>query len=688
MNGIGYTQKNIIEPNLHGYINVAMFSDKGVQLDGSNLMECITRAHEAGYSSYFIPSGYYLNPKCDINWDCRITCDKESLFEIDADSEDFKHIFQFTMCSVELNGGTYKSGTFVFDHNDGTDDIGTVGREFLFINPNPSKPSTHPEWEYTNTHIQSSFIRYIACHDCKTSNIYVPYSNIGGIISQVNCRNMVVINCKFLNYLEQAVGVSQSRGNTITSSSGYYNNCYSFEVSNCIFKNAMLATNSYSGRYDADGDGVDEAPQPHQWCYGTATGVSGNPKSLTAELDTWEKVCNASIRPLSNLIYRNNYMDGSEDCGLDTHGASNVIIENNTILNTVCAITAYEDNRREPRPLDWSMHNILIQNNYCYSLKSPMEGTNYPHGFIFLGPSCLGPLQKCEWNSLMKQIAYSNLTVRNNVFRTGHRGLSGNRGWLDMDMGGSGAIFENNQFESIAVSGVTQITSFIEFYSWENVIFKNNRNIGTNVLRVNLWQSDVTMENNIRIQLTEHSTLQVNYIQSNIPWGIYPVFSSPLVKLGDIRSGFDANSGPVAYLPSNNTTGVYVGMGLMAVNLHKDGDGTITNYSIEMPNTVEITGSTMEAKYPDAQTGTMKYYELLVSWNDVYVRVTNVSNGKYRDTLIKRKQNNCTLILNNSTYSDGTTMSGTHTLKVLPAYLKYLKTYEDVPRSTSTPPAD
>lgn len=109
----------------------------------------------------------------------------------------------------------------------------------------------------------------------------------------------------------------------------------------------------------------------YDYCYAVYTGVSGTD----------------FVVPANNLIYRNNFISDSEDCGLDSHGAQNVIIENNRILNTVNAITAYNDNARNRRPAGWVMCNIRIANNYCVSTKDIPSGTAYPHPYIFVGAS-------------------------------------------------------------------------------------------------------------------------------------------------------------------------------------------------------------------------------------------------------------------------------------------------------------
>ena len=209
------------------------------------------------------------------------------------------------------------------------------------------------------------------CHDCVIDGLKSSWSKYAGIIRVMNCTNVLVQNCSFSNFLMVAVAFILHNENVI--------------VRNCSFINSDKITG-----YD--------------YCYAVSTGAVALSDSFV---------------PIDGLIYENNYVYDSEDCGLDTHGASNVIIRNNRVLQTVCAITAYNDNRRVVRPSGWSMRNILIENNYCETDKDNESSREYPHAFIFLGGANMHPNTDSGYeNNPGSYYSFCNCIVQNNYFKS------------------------------------------------------------------------------------------------------------------------------------------------------------------------------------------------------------------------------------------------------------------------------
>ena len=195
------------------------------------------------------------------------------------------------------------------------------------------------DFVYGTTEESHGIIQLESCHDCRITQINSTHSKYGAVIQIKNCINTEISGCTFDNILHSAVHI--------------LDHCVDTIVKNCKFTNIRYAGTKY-------------------YCYAVYTG---------------SEVLSNTFTPPDGLIYENNYVYDSEDCALDTHGAKNVIFRNNTILETVCAITAYNDNRRVTRPTGWNMENIIIENNYCKSSKSNNPNATLKHAFVFLGAS-------------------------------------------------------------------------------------------------------------------------------------------------------------------------------------------------------------------------------------------------------------------------------------------------------------
>ena len=216
-----------------------------------------------------------------------------------------------------------------------------------------------------------SIIRLQDCWNSSISGLYSPWSKMWAVVYVKDSQNVEIVNCRFNRSLNASIFLCQD--------------CKQVAVRNCYFANNLYAL-------EGNGD-------PRYFCYFVYTGS-------TAVTDVYE--------PVDGLIYENNYCVNSEDSALDTHGARNVIIRNNTILECGCSITAYNDNRRVTRPNSWKMSNVLIENNYC---KATKPYTRYNHPFILLGAANGNSITDEGYSTNPGSYdAFSNCTVRNNTF--------------------------------------------------------------------------------------------------------------------------------------------------------------------------------------------------------------------------------------------------------------------------------
>lgn len=205
----------------------------------------------------------------------------------------------------------------------------------------------------------SESLGIIELYECKNnviSNINVPYSNFPNVFLVQDCVNTTFENITS-NY-------------TLLSAIHILYHCVNTVVRNCNFSNIYIPDkeNTY-------------------YCYAVFTGA----RNLTD-----------NFTPPDGLIYENNYVNHSEDTGLDTHGARNVIIRNNVISECNTAITAYNDNRRVTRPDNWTMNNVVIENNICIS-SYLNQYDNHPYTIF-----------NCPGDS----IGMYNLVIKNNVFKS------------------------------------------------------------------------------------------------------------------------------------------------------------------------------------------------------------------------------------------------------------------------------
>ena len=168
-------------------------------------------------------------------------------------------------------------------------------------------------------------------------------------ISFEDTANCEVKKCFFDNLVESGIHL--------------FGHCQNTTIDDCVIKNVVIPDNYKLEKV--------------YYCYFICTGLH------TLSESTVEN----PITPPDNFIVRNCICINSEDSGIDTHGATNVIFENNVIINSGACITAYNDSNRVIRPKGWVMRNIIIRNNYCKSNVLPplIEGTDYPgHPYVLI----------------------------------------------------------------------------------------------------------------------------------------------------------------------------------------------------------------------------------------------------------------------------------------------------------------
>lgn len=199
------------------------------------------------------------------------------------------------------------------------------------------------------------------CINTEIKNVVVPYNKKASVFVIEDCENTNIHNCIFDDCLLNCIHILYHCVNTV--------------VDSCKFTNIRIPT----------------TPSDIYYCYAVSTGA----KTLTDPV----------YYPPDGLVYKNNYINGSEDSALDTHGARNVLIENNIILQCNTAITAYNDSNRvaASRPVGWVMENVIIRNNYC---KSDYDNGRDTHPFILIA------------NTNRNGRDSINYIIENNVFDT------------------------------------------------------------------------------------------------------------------------------------------------------------------------------------------------------------------------------------------------------------------------------
>lgn len=424
-----------------GILNVASMVD-GVLLN-SNMAEAILAALEVS-SRIYIPAG---------RWDFHVTITKDCDIYMDRDcviaTSTVDPAMSFIEAAVMLHGGTIEVGDPDFSTR--------AKRKYVNDTTSYGKGENGAVFKFTN------------CHNCGAEGIRSNYSKIGSILRFENCENVMLYNLDF-SYM-------------LTSGIHIYNRCVNVHMWNSRFRHM------YAADYQYTGEGVNV---PKTYCYGIYTGQRlfdpANPKN-----------------PTDGYCVENCYFEDSEDCALDTHGATNVTFRGNYFLNCRTSMTAYNDCRRASREPGWRMRNILVENNICISDRpcfeySPSstyaEGRSYwPHAFIFLGMSKPDD-QDAENYKLGKGFdGYSDCIVRNNYFKSpnDYRYDGTKRGTLYFASGGVNVTIENNTFD-----GCDAATTAIRPLHMFNLMIRNNRFRGYTDAPIRFEHSLAEVANNVR----------------------------------------------------------------------------------------------------------------------------------------------------------------------------------------------
>ena len=391
-------------------LNVADFFPG--ELTSNNLDLAIAAALECG-SRIYIPAGVYV-VNLVIETDCDIYLDRDCYL---VPNGGYPALWA-KYCSISIHGGNVYAGQ---NNPNNRTKINTGAHAIIELSGCKNcviedlKCSHSKFYQVIGIYGKQDHPEYVA----GLENEYPNPDNEDEFLEP--CEHITVRNCTFENVLMSAIHIL------------YF--CRDINVCHNTFRNSI----SY---------------QEKLYCYFVYTGA----RSLSD-----------MFYPPDGLIYEGNYLENSEDCALDTHGANNVIIRNNTIINCGNSITAYNDARRVRRPRyaqddptytdlgpehTWKMRNVLIENNYVETTKSESEeeGYDWPHPPLFVGGA------NSHGNERYSIVVNSHLTL----FYTNNPGFPDEF---------SNAVIRNNYLKSPTkiTSGIIAIT-----VSSVNVAIENN----------------------------------------------------------------------------------------------------------------------------------------------------------------------------------------------------------------------
>ena len=355
-------------------------------------------------SSYiYVPKGEY-RVNVSITRDCSIFFDDEAVVTSTQDAP----AFSFSNCSPSIyNGKCYE----------GDDDFDATTTEEKEL-----------KWAYAHgvTKEGRGIFEFHGCHDIHVEGLECHHSKFPAILYFKDCHNIEVARCDFQYMLTAGIFFVKYNRN--------------MNVHNCSFRHIYP-------RYAQDPDRGHET-----WCYAVVTGgLSLSGKEL----------------PPDNMHVHNCYVEDSYDCGIDTHGATNVCFENNKIINCRTSLTAYNDNGRVERPDGWVMENIIMRNNYCKSDKTVLtEG--WIHPFVYLGSA-----NPSDVNSNGKHgglHTYQNLIFENNYLESPNWHIDNQASLVYTHNGVWNARFANNYLK-----GVDGVRRAYTFYHCFDVELVNNR---------------------------------------------------------------------------------------------------------------------------------------------------------------------------------------------------------------------
>ena len=551
-------------------------------LTSDNIAQAITDALEEG-SYIYIPKGEYrLN--VEISKDCTIYVDDECVLYTETQNPCIKA----HDCSISIYGGNFKAG--VKDLTPQNPD--TVDRFYL------GYPDTYADYGYR------SIIRLWNCYNCHFENINVPVSKMWEVFYIHECTNVEIKNCKFDDFLNSAIF--------------FDGHCVNVAVRNCKFTNALYAIERVNG-----------SDEPRYYCYFVYTGL--------------HRMADEGVTPVEGLIYENNYCNYSEDSGLDTHGAKNVIIRNNVILNAVCAITAYNDNSRTKRPAGWYMENILIENNYCESSRGNNANSNYKHPVVLLGAvNSHSNTESGYTTNPGSYNAYRHCVVRNNSFINNASASSG--GYESPTTGvqfnsvARDVVFENNFLSFDNVNTALRCDHAINFKILNNVFDK---------VRLIYFSNNVSAEVDSGYVYQVADKLQQIYSSK----GLYPSVNEGTVTCGGNMQYVGSNNFAVSQSYGNRVNKNYTGSKTFTVqvvnNVAKIVDGgNVVKHNMLPYMTIYLT---------DISDNRVSGYigELIDFDNFSIANPTNLTDGTYiltlRDNFYYNEQSNLVPAVVNST---------------------------------------
>lgn len=327
-------------------------------LPGTDCSEALQEAVKDGGEFYF-PAGRYEFYNVEIT--------KDTVFRLHPDaefhSEKSTRMIKAFECSFSMYGGKVSSGT-----------------EY------PDRANT-PYLHESRVRIASEYYGIIVlygCHDCVIEGVNVPYSShssvfmvygdhsgedgkdrsinvkVGGEYrNPARSKNIAFRNCSFNNFLLSAIAVRYGNDNIL--------------IEDCSFKDALR-----ENRMDADGNLV-----LVDYAYCVVTGVS-NVSTVDYD-DGTPGDAYIGYTPTNGYVVRNCYVKNCEGTAIDSHGASNVIYEGNTLIDCDSFITAYWDYKRVKTGEGWAMENITVRNNWCRTTRAFDYAANiHPHPPIML----------------------------------------------------------------------------------------------------------------------------------------------------------------------------------------------------------------------------------------------------------------------------------------------------------------
>ena len=326
-----------------------------------------------------------------------VTITDDTVFVMDPDAHFHTNSTEFMLnaynCSFSMHGGKISSGT---DY--------------------PDRHKT-PYDDDTRTMIggnNGGIIALYGCHSCVIDGVTSPYSNHGSVFTvygdstgtdgqnrpvTINGESVVpgrskdirFINCTFNNFLLSAIHILYGNDNVV--------------VDGCTFINSLRAKGVPYG-------------------YTVYTGV----RNIATDAELY-------YTPTNGYVVRNCYIENCEGTGIDCHTASNVLYENNKLIDCDSFITAYLDYKRVKTSPGWIMENIIVRNNWCRTTKAFDYNSNeYPHNpFMLHSQGKMGMMRnvvvennyiETNWDynvggdnwTIMEVYWTDSVTIRNNVF--------------------------------------------------------------------------------------------------------------------------------------------------------------------------------------------------------------------------------------------------------------------------------